>query len=82
MDAVSTGEHWYGSQCVEKGLVDAIQTSDDYLYEVSKDCDIYEVSYEIKRSMADRLGFAMEGALTRAITRVLGTLQSRGKNLV
>ncbi|MBA54765.1 MAG: protease SohB [Pseudomonadales bacterium] len=82
VDAVSTGEHWYGSQCVEKGLVDAIQTSDDYLYEVSKDCDIYEVSYEIKRSMADRLGFAMEGALTRAITRVLGTLQSRGKNLV
>lgn len=82
VDAVSTGEHWYGSQCLDKGLIDGIQTSDDYLYEISKDCDIYEVSYEVKKSMADRLGFAMEGALTRAITRVLGTLQSRGKNLV
>ena len=82
VDAVSTGEHWYGSQCLEKGLIDGIQTSDDYLYEISQDCDIFEVSYEVKKSMADRLGFAMEGALNRVVTRLLGTLQSRGKNLV
>ncbi len=82
VDSVSTGEHWYGRQCLEKGLVDGIQTSDDYLYEASKDCDIFEVSYEVKKSVADRLGFAMEGALTRAATRLMGILQSHGKNLV
>lgn len=28
---VATGETWYGSQALEKGLVDKIETSDDYL---------------------------------------------------
>ena len=82
VDGVSTGEHWYGRQCLEKGLVDGIQTSDDYLYEASQESEIFEVAYEVKKSMADRLGFAMEGALQRTLTRLLGTLQSRGKNLV
>ncbi|RLT98747.1 protease SohB [Ketobacter sp.] len=82
VDAVATGEHWYGQQCLEKGLIDGIQTSEDYLYEISRECEIFEVSFEVKRSMADRLGFAMEGALTRAVSRVLGTSQLRGKNLI
>ncbi len=82
VDTVATGEHWYGNQCLEKGLIDDIQTSDDYLYAASKDCDIYEVSYEMKKTMADRLGFAMEGALTKSLTRLMGSLTSRGKSLV
>ncbi|MAR93373.1 MAG: protease SohB [Pseudomonadota bacterium] len=82
VDAVATGEHWYGNQCLEKGLIDKIQTSADYLFAASEQCDVYEVSYEVKKSMADRLGFAMEGALTRAGYRLLGLLTARGKNLV
>ena len=82
VDAVATGEHWYGQQCVDLGLIDVIQTSDDYLYDASQSSDIFEVSYEVKKSMADRLGFAMEGALTRSVTRLMGILQSRGKHLV
>ncbi|HAU15698.1 MAG TPA: protease SohB, partial [Gammaproteobacteria bacterium] len=72
----------YGQQCVDLGLIDVIQTSDDYLYDASQSSDIFEVSYEVKKSMADRLGFAMEGALTRSVTRLMGILQSRGKHLV
>ncbi len=82
VSVVATGEHWYGQQCVEKKLVDEIRTSEDYLYEASNDCDIYEVSYEEKKSMADRLGLAMEGALNKSLTRLWGLVSSRGKNLV
>lgn len=82
VDSVATGEHWYGNQCLEKGLVDRIQTSDDYLYEASKECELYEVSYKVKKTMADRFGFAMESALTNALHRVLTTLSSKGKNLI
>lgn len=82
VDKVSTGEHWYGNQCVEKGLIDEVQTSDDYLFDASKNCDIFEVSYQVKKSMADKLGFAMEGALTTSLTKLMGTLALRGKNLV
>ncbi len=31
IEQVATGEHWYGQQAVEKGLVDEINTSDDVI---------------------------------------------------
>ena len=82
IDGVATGEHWYGQQCVEKNLIDAVQTSDDYLFEASRDCEIFEISYEEKKSMADRLGFAMEGALSKTLYKAWGLVNGRGKNLV
>ena len=82
IEKVATGEHWYGNQCLERGLIDRIQTSDDYLFDASRECDIYEVSYEVKKTVADRLGFAMESALVNTSNKILATLTSRGKNLV
>ena len=76
---VATGEHWYGNQCIEKNLIDQIQTSEDYLFDASANCDIYEVSYEEKRSMADRFGFAMEGALGRSLNKLMAALSGHGK---
>jgi serine protease SohB len=46
MAKVATGEHWYGSQALELKLVDAIQTSDDYLLERYETHDIYELKFE------------------------------------
>nr|WP_156871214.1 protease SohB [Ketobacter sp. MCCC 1A13808] len=82
IEKVATGEHWYGNQCIERGLVDRIQTSDDYLYEASQNCDVYEVSYEVKKTVADRLGFAVESALGNTLNKLLVALSSKGKNLV
>jgi len=82
IDKVATGEHWYGSQCVDLQLIDVVQTSDDYLFEASHDADIYEVSYEMKKTMADRLGLATEGMLTRTAMRVVELLSGRGKQLI
>ncbi|SUO92999.1 protease SohB [Suttonella ornithocola] len=31
IDTIATGETWYGKQAINKGLIDKIQTSDDYL---------------------------------------------------
>lgn len=31
VEAIATGETWYGTQALEKGLIDAVGTSDDYL---------------------------------------------------
>ncbi|MGB3623888.1 MAG: protease SohB [Ketobacter sp.] len=82
IEKVATGEHWYGNQCIERGLVDRIQTSDDYLYEASQNCDVYEISYEVKKTVADRLGFAVESALGNTLNKLLVALSSKGKNLV
>ncbi len=79
---VATGEHWYGNQCLDLGLIDAIQTSDDYLFEASEQCDIYEVSYEVKKSVAERIGFSIEGLLSRSLMRMLESLTGYGKRLL
>lgn len=82
MSRIATGEHWYGNQCLENGLIDALQTSDDYLYDASANADIFEVCYEVKRPLADRLGLAAEGVLSKSVLRVMEALSGRGKQLL
>jgi serine protease SohB len=55
---VATGEYWYGSRALELGLVDEIQTSDDYLLKANEQRKIYSVKYSMKKNLAERFGFA------------------------
>ena len=55
IDRVATGEHWFGSQALDLKLVDALQTSDDYLLERAKDADLYEIRFKRRHSLSDRL---------------------------
>ncbi|KAL3904123.1 MAG: hypothetical protein SGILL_010190, partial [Bacillariaceae sp.] len=43
IEEVGTGEHWLAVQAKEKGLVDEIMTSDEYLESISSDYDIIEI---------------------------------------
>lgn len=43
IEEVATGEHWLAVQAKEKGLVDEIMTSDEYLESISSDYDIIEI---------------------------------------
>lgn len=70
IDEVATGEHWYGSHALSNALIDHLGTSDDYLFSLSKEADLFEVKYEIRRSMAEKLGFHVESYLRRAILRL------------
>jgi len=55
IEKVATGEHWYGARALELSLIDGIMTSDDYLLSASKTADIYEVSYQPKKTLLDKL---------------------------
>ena len=47
IDAVATGETWFGEDAVERRLADALQTFDDVLLELHRDgVDIYSLSYK------------------------------------
>ncbi len=52
---VATGEHWYGTQALELGLLDRIQTSDDYLMTNAKDSQILKVKFNHKKNLSERL---------------------------
>lgn len=69
IDKTATGEHWYGSHALANVLIDQLGTSDDYLFELSKKAELFEIKYEIRRSMAEKLGIHMESMARRLIQR-------------
>ena len=77
IDKVATGEHWFGTQAKELGLVDDIMTSDEYLQLRKDSHDIYSVQWEMKQRLAERLGFSVEGALTRVMEKGWQKLSQR-----
>ncbi|AJJ62529.1 protease SohB [Yersinia aldovae] len=63
IDAVATGEHWFGTQAKEKGLVDAIGTSDDLLIAEMDNHEVIGVRYSRRKRLMDRFtGSAAESA--------------------
>jgi serine protease SohB len=63
IEQVATGEHWYGSQAKEKGLVDDIGTSDDLLLGLMEDHEVLNVRYLQRKKWLDRFtGSAAESA--------------------
>ena len=55
IEKVATGEYWYGTQARELNLVDAIQTSDDYIMQHRKQYDIFHIQAEAKKSFIEKL---------------------------
>lgn len=63
INAVATGEHWYGIQAKEKGLIDEIGVSDDIIINQIDAREIIEVTYTPVRRFVDRLmGSMVENA--------------------
>ncbi|MCW8194049.1 protease SohB [Proteobacteria bacterium 005FR1] len=67
VDAVATGETWYGTRALEKKLIDDIQTSDEYLSGQIDHADIFEVEYVTRKSLPERLGIASQEAMDRLL---------------
>jgi len=55
IEKVATGEYWYGTRALELGLVDSIQTSDDYLLDLIKTRDIYKVEFKKAKKLTEKL---------------------------
>ena len=52
---VATGEIWEGTKALEVGLVDEISTSNEYLMNFSKKHEVYEIKFETKKKIQDKL---------------------------
>ncbi|AJC50478.1 protease SohB [Coxiella endosymbiont of Amblyomma americanum] len=62
IEKISTGEHWYASQAFHLKLIDKLITSDDYLFNASRTCDLYEINYRTKYSLGKRLAYSFRQA--------------------
>ncbi|NRN12332.1 MULTISPECIES: protease SohB [Serratia] len=75
IDSVATGEHWFGSQAKEKGLIDAIGTSDDLLIAELDNHDVIAVRYTRRKRLMDRF----TGSAAESVDRLLLRWWQRGE---
>ena len=75
IEQVATGEIWLGTKAKEKQLVDQLITSDDYITGLAADHDIFRVSYDLKKSLSERLGISIQLGIEKGINRLFQQLQ-------
>lgn len=64
-DKVATGEAWYGKRALEQKLVDALQTSDEYISEKCEQADVYRVKYVKDINRVDKIMDRFTGLLKK-----------------
>ena len=69
IEAIATGETWFGERALALGLADALGTSDAWMQEIAASADVFEVRYVERKRISERLGMALEGAIERGVTR-------------
>jgi len=67
IDQIATGETWVGLQAQDLNMVDAIGTSDECIVQACKEADVYEVSYEIRVPLGERIGGAVQKAMDKTL---------------
>lgn len=67
LDQVATGEHWPAIRAIDFKLIDEIKTSDDYLFELSQDHDLFEVKYAIKKPISKRISLFAQNLLDKLV---------------
>jgi serine protease SohB len=76
VEAIATGEHWYGTRAQELKLVDELGTSDAYIQGLLKDRLVLEVSYKPKKSVAQKLTEGMSLIMDNSHDKILEKMQS------
>lgn len=79
IEAIATGDTWYGSEALENKLVDVVMTSDAYLVSHYAEADVIHITYKQPKGMAERLGLSFFSALEhKAVSWVSKLTQTRG----
>lgn len=70
IDKIATGETWVGSQAKERYMVDEIRTSDECIVNACEKADVYEVEFESRKSLQDKMGRAFGSAFDALYTKL------------
>lgn len=66
IDEVATGEVWFGSQALDKKLVDELSNSDDYITRLADNHPVFIVSYHLKKGFMEKLQLSVQSGIERA----------------
>ncbi len=76
MDQVATGEFWFGKQALDKGLVDELSTSDEYLVAKMDTAEVYAVRFVPKKSLQEKFAKSVDMTMEHLITRWVERIRS------
>jgi len=77
IDNVATGEIWFGRRALDNNLVDELSTSDEYLYELSKESNVFELKVEHKQNVIEKLGLSVSKGAERAVEKSFELMKTR-----
>ena len=77
IDKIATGETWVGVKAKERYMVDELKTSDECLVAACETADVYEVEYEFRKSIHDKVGSIFKGMVDSAASIFLEKSNSR-----
>lgn len=69
IDQIATGETWVGLQAQDRNMIDVIGTSDDYIIQACEQADVYEVTYEIRVPLGEKIGASLHHAMDKTLLR-------------
>ncbi len=72
VDAIGTGEHWLAKKALELQLIDGLMTSDDYLMKSCENNDVFEVSYERKKDLMEKISEKLSMSLSKGMRGLSG----------
>lgn len=70
IDHVATGEHWFGSQALEKGLVDGIGTSDELLINAMENFEVISVRYTQRKRILERFTTSTAHSVEKLLMKI------------
>ncbi|UQY42522.1 protease SohB [Erwinia sp. PK3-005] len=70
IDRVATGEHWYGSQALEKQLIDELGTSDDIIIARMEHFSVVSVRYMRRKKLMDRFTQSAADSAARQLLKL------------
>ena len=69
IEKVATGEHWFGQRALDRGLVDELITSDEYIAQACEAADVFEVKYVEKKRLPERMGIVLQDSADALLMR-------------
>ena len=73
---IATGEIWFGTKALEMGLIDGVATSDEYLFKKVQSHDVFEVKFEPKKSLQEKLAHGAEATFGNVVAGLINRIKT------
>lgn len=76
IEAVATGEVWFGQDAMDRKLIDGLSTSDEYLMAACEEGEVLEVKYKERKPLSERFSIGLQATVEGVVMRFLNKLHN------